>query len=709
MLEYSFEPIRALGNFFGATEQKSRRPRSEPAGTRQTIVQGVQVMKALTKATARILAPIKLQESDRLELTLQKDGEAFTARVYSVMKDSTTGKDIKGLASWGARNTFIERVPERSRLGRDGGSSGWVESWTIGATDTTVSIISALWPIQQIVFRDQDTVTMFNYLVTSSLNYDFAAELSAHYQETKTAPPASFPKKDGVTLAPYQVTATAISKRVEAFALFMEMGTGKTAISVTRMCADALANTSGRALKVIIVTPKNVRTNWVDEIEKFAVCKGRTTVIRGGQLDRVKLLLDAFNELKPEEKFTAIIVSYESMVKMMPALRGVEWDLAILDEGHFIKSGKTKRAHAAMELRDIVKKRMLLTGTPITNSPLDLYTQLEFLGKGFSGFRSFASFAKFYGVFAKHEETGMRKLIAFQNMPFMRERLSRYSFIIRKEEALPDLPAKVHDVIEVEMTPEQVQVYSDLRDTLAAEIEGEINRAGDKASLAVTNSLTKLLRLAQITSGFLPLQEEIFDENGEFKVQKDLYRFDPNPKLESLIEILKDDMSDPNNKTIIWAHFVQDIRSIRARLEIEGINAVTYYGATKDDDRENAIRSFNNDPNVRVFIGNQGAGGTGVNLLGYDVKKNGNGDNETNANHVIYYSQDWSSPKRSQSEDRAHRRGTRAPVRITDLVVPGSIDEEIRIRVLRKRTMAFAISDVREILKAVLKGVLADE
>jgi len=668
-------------------------------------------MKPLTKATARILQPIKLQDSDRLELTLQKDGEAFTARVYAVTKDSN-GKDVKGLASWGARTTFIERVPERSRLGRDGGASGWVESWTIGATDTTVAVISALWPIQQVIFRDQDTVTMFNYLVTSSLNYDFAAELSAHYQETKTAPPASFPKKDGITLAPYQITATAISKRVEAFALFMEMGTGKTAISVTRMCADALQNTSGKALKVIIVTPKNVRTNWVDEIEKFAVCKGRTTVIRGGNLDRIKLLLDAFSNLTPDEKFTAIIVSYESMVRMMPALKGVEWDLAILDEGHFIKSGKTKRAHAAMELREIVKKRMLLTGTPITNSPLDLYTQLEFLGRGFSGFRSFAAFAKFYGVFAKNSETGMRKLIAFQNMPFMRERLSRYSFIIRKEEALPDLPAKVHDVIEVEMTPEQVQVYSDLRDTLAAEIEGELNRAGDKASLAVNNSLTKLLRLAQITSGFLPLQEEIFDENGEFKIQKDLYRFDPNPKLDALVEAVKDDMIDPNNKTIIWAHFVQDIRSIRARLEMEGINAVTYYGATKDEDRENAIRSFNNDPNVRVFIGNQGAGGTGVNLLGYDVKKNGNGassDNETNANHVIYYSQDWSSPKRSQSEDRAHRRGTRAPVRITDLVVPNSIDEEIRIRVLKKRTMAFAISDVREILRAVLKGVLADE
>ena len=606
-----------------------------------------------------------------------------------------------------AHNTFIERVPERSRLGKDGGASGWVESWTIGATDTTVAIISALWPISQVIFKDQDTVTMFNYLVTSSLNYDFAAELSAHYQETKTAPPAAFPKRDDVTLAPYQITATAIANRVEAFALFMEMGTGKTAISVTRMCADAIRNTSGRALKVIIVTPKNVRTNWIDEIEKFAVCKGRTTVIRGGQLDRVKLLIDAFSNLTPDEKFTAVIMSYESMVKMLPALRSVEWDLGILDEGHFIKSGKTKRAHAAMELRDIVKKRMLLTGTPITNTPLDLYTQLEFLGKGFSGFRSFASFAKFYGVFAKNEETGMKKLIAFQNMPFMRERLARYSFIIRKEEALPDLPAKVHDVIEIEMTPEQTQVYIDLRDTLAAEIEGELNRSGENAALAVTNSLTKLLRLAQITSGFLPLQEEIFDENGEFKIQKNLYRFDPNPKLEALIETLKDDMSDPDNKTIIWAHWVQDIKSIRARLELEGINAVTYYGATKDEDRENAIKSFNNDPNMRVFIGNPGAGGTGVNLLGYDTKAS-NGDSNTNANHVIYYSQDWSSPKRSQSEDRAHRRGTRAPVRITDLVVPGSIDMEIRLRVLKKRTMAFAISDIREILRNVLKGTLAD-
>lgn len=663
-------------------------------------------MKPLTKATARLLAPIKLQPNDRLELQLQKDADQFTVRIYSI--DIENGKEKKALASWEARNVFIERIPERSRLGRDGGGSGWVESWSAGATDTTVAVISALWPVKQIIFKDADTVTMFNYLVTSSLNYDFAAELSAHYQETKQAPPAAFPKRDDVSLAPYQVTATSIALRVEAFSLFMAMGTGKSSVVVTRLCADAIRNLSGKSYKVLIVCPKNVRMNWVDEIEKFKTCDGRTTVIRGGALDRVKCLIDAFSELKSNEKFTAVVVAYDSMVRMVPALRGVEWDLAVLDEGHYIKSSKTKRAHGAMELRDISKKRMLLTGSPITNTPLDLYSQLEFLGKGFSGFRSFAAFAKFYGVFAKNEQTGMSKLIAFQNMPFMKERLARYSFIITKEQALPNLPAKVHDVIEVQMSVEQTKVYEDLRDTLAAEIENQLNNAGDNAALVVTNVLVKLLRLAQITSGFLPLQEEILQENGEYKLQKDVYRFDPNPKLESLVEALKEDFAESdNNKSIVWACWVQDIKQIRARLELEGINCVTYYGQTKDEDRENAIKSFNTDPNCRVFIGNAAAGGTGVNLLGYDARVNG--DSETNCNHVYYYSQDWSAVKRAQSEDRAHRRGTRAPVRITDLCVPNSIDEEIRARVLKKRIMAYEISDVREILRAVLKGVLTDD
>ena len=655
-------------------------------------------MKPLTKATAQILAPITLKPEDRLELTLQKDGNAFTAKIFS---EPSNGSGTRGQASFAARHTFIERMPERSRLN----AAGWVEAWEVGATDTSVTVISTLWPKSQIVFNGADTATMYNYLVTSSINYDGVAEITANYSENKTVPPKAFPTRDDVPLAPYQIVATAASLRAESYALFCEPGTGKTAISVTRICADAMRGFAftGKAHKVLIVCPKNVRTNWVDEFEKFQTCKGRSTVVRGGQLDRVKCLIDAFTNLNGEN-YTALIIAYDSMVRMLPALRGVEWDIVLLDESHYIKSSKTKRAHAAMELRDIAGKKMILTGSPITNTPLDLYSQLEFLGKGCSGFTSFAAFKRFYGVFDKNPETGFERLVAFQNMPFMRERLARYSFIIRKEQALPNLPAKVTNVIEVEMTAEQRQVYDDLRKTLAAEIEGQLDRAGDNVQLVVTHALTKLLRLAQITSGFLPFTTETDEltDDGLPVFQKGLYKFTPNPKLDALVEFIKS--HDANSKTIVWATWVHDIKAIAERLELEGITAVTYYGATRDADREAAKLAFNSDPNCKVFIGNAAAGGTGINLLGHT-----NGEQETNADHVVFYSQGWSAVQRIQAEDRAHRRGTRAPVTITDLCVAGTIDEEIRARVTKKRIMAFEISDVREILRAVLRGIIDDE
>jgi SNF2 family DNA or RNA helicase len=210
-----------------------------------------------------------------------------------------------------------------------------------------------------------------------------------------------------------------------------------------------------------------------------------------------------------------------------------------------------------------------------------------------------------------------------------------------------------------------------------------------------------LLRLAQITSGFYKWNPT-YNEEGEVVAEGGVDRFDPNPKIEALIEILKE--KGPNDKTIVWANWIQDIKSIRARLEQEGIGCVTFYGGTKEDDRAIAEYEFNHNADIKVFVGNPAAGGTGLNLLGYPP---GEGDDyPSNCNHVIYYSQDWSSIKRSQSEDRAHRRGTREPVRITDLCIPRTIDEEIRARVLKKRINAASIADVREILRNVLRGFI---
>jgi SNF2 family DNA or RNA helicase len=450
--------------------------------------------------------------------------------------------------------------------------------------------------------------------------------------------------------------------------------------------------------RAIIVAPNNVRMNWEREFEKFKTIDGKCTVLRGGAIQRAKKLIDAFTPSNGE-KFTVVICSYDTLCVSWEILKMIEWDLAVLDESHFIKSPQTRRFKFACKLRDMAKKRVILTGTPITNTALDLYAQLEFLGKGRSGFLSWKNFRSFYGSF-RPGANGQSIEVGMQNLPFLKERLARMSFLIRKDEAMPDLPDKVYDVHEVEMTSQQAEIYESVRKHLAAEIEADLENASNK-QLVVNNILTKLLRLAQITSGFVTWDAQYTDE-GEVVKEKEVERLPNNPKVQAIIDILKE--KKPNEKTLVWACWVSDIKAIEAACKEAGIDCVSYYGSTSEKNREEAEYRFNHDPNCKVFIGNPAAGGVGLNLLGYPPGCED--DFDTNADHVIYFSQNWSPTARSQSEDRAHRRGTRNNVRITDLCVPGTIDEEIRARVLKKRINAYEIADIKNILESVLKGVV---
>jgi SNF2 family DNA or RNA helicase len=670
-------------------------------------------MKGYTAASQRLLKPVPLDSRDQIELSLDHESTKFHVKMYQVSVFDGT----RCQASWQSHR-FAERIPERKQLSQT--SYGF--EWSFAATDITAVLISISWKPEQIHFFDEFTRLSYQYLIATYHASNFTAETAARYKEYKEVPGlrvlrvnwmdmeieqftvTDLEMHEDFPLSPYQQVATHCALNNEGYALFMHAGTGKTPVAIATWCNEAIKPDRKRAYRTLVVCPKNVRVNWVDEIEKFASIKGKVSVLRGGAINRIKILLDAMM-CEPDEQFTTVIVSYETMRIMIEALKRIEWDLVVLDEGHFIKWPGTKRAKASMILREVGRRRLLLTGTPVANSPLDIYSQLEFLGKGWSGFISWGAFKEFYGVFDKHAQNGGDKLVALQNLPFMKERLASKSFIITKEEALPDLPDKVYDVIEVTMIPEQRKAYDQIRRDLILEIERDLENVEEsKKSMVIQNSLVKLLRLAQITSGFVTW-DAVLTEDGDVISPKEIEFFSPNAKIDALVEVLKE--KGPNDKTIIWACWIPDIKAICHRLNAEGISHVSYYGGTSDKAREDAIGRFNGDIATKVFVGNPAAGGVGVNLLGYPP---GHPEEATtNANHVIYFSQDWSSIKRSQSEDRAHRRGTREPVRITDLCVAGTIDEEIRARVIKKRTIAFEILDVRNILKAVIKGVVDEE
>jgi len=651
-------------------------------------------LRPLCHATERLFRPLHFHKKDRLELKTDKTGENFLASVYSLNEDGA-----QGWASYAANTNFIGRVPERKVLGSQG--------WWLAGTDMTALIINALWPADQIVMNDEARI-LYEYLITRFMSQTVNAKERARFRNDKAAwyvrlammPQYRFIDNPGLPLADYQKVGFVGCHKQESSALFMEQGTGKTPIVIARICNEAGANGEKRMYRALVVCPKNVRMNWLNEFVRFATVPGKVAVMRGGALERTKILIEAF-EPEPDCKWTVVIASYESVKRSWAALRMIEWDLGVLDESQYIKNTYTKRFKKIIELRLLCKQRMCLTGTPITNTLLDLYAQLEFLGRGLSGFTTWKAFRSYYGKYIKRDRGS--QLVGYKNVPILQERLARLSFNIRKAEALPDLPDKVSDIVEVEMTTEQLDIYKRVQRELIVEIEAMLSDGAATVGKTMTmrNVLTKLLRLAQITSGFVTW-DAVYGDEGEELRAREVDRLDPNPKLEALVELLKNKKSD--EKSIVWACWVQDIKSIAARLRLEGVDCVTYYGGTSDKDREIAERRFNEDPACKVFIGNPAAGGVGLNLVGYDWKYPETAK-DTNCGHVIYYSQNWSPTARSQSEDRSHRRGTRVHVRYTDLVVPGTIDEEIRVRVLQKHQMALEVQDVRNIMKVVLETI----
>ena len=651
------------------------------ADTPRTLEQiSLNVIQPLCDETKRMFAPISLQESDRIKIKMHKDQKQFHAEFYSM---DSEGREYS--ASYNAQVRFPFCMPARQR---------WSDRiWLFEATDLSCLLLSHHWKPYQLVFEDGPARAIYNYRLLNFIRQTNNVIARDNIDEFEYKDSANLP------LAPYQKKALKASLYSEGFGLFMEQGTGKTAIAIARMCNEAVVKDG--PYRVLIICPKSVRINWKEEIKRFASVPGSVTIVSGSKLNRFKCIVDATRMSNDSYcQFSVCIISMDSVDKTEEALTMTrnQWDLCILDESHGIKNPATKRWKAMQKIREVCKSRMVLTGTPITNTLFDLWTQFEFMGEGWSGFTSFKKFCKFYGNFqnvSPQSQNGYQKLVGLTNLPMIQERLARQAFLIKKSEALPDLPEKTYDIYEVEMSKEQEKCYRQLCDTLMAEFENMLAKSKDV--LVVNNILTQMLRLAQVTSGFVGIPA-IVDEDGVVIQEAKINRFDPSPKIEAAVEILKE--KHPHEKTIIWTNWVQNIKTLKSRLDYEKIKAVTYYGGTSDKDRQAAVTAFNEDPETKVLIGNPRAGGVGLNLLGYKIGEPA----KTFCNHVIYFAQNWSAVDRSQSEDRPHRRGTKCHVRYTDLVVPDTIDQEIRCRVLDKRMSALKIQDVKAVISRIMRG-----
>lgn len=524
-------------------------------------------------------------------------------------------------------------------------------------------------------------------------------------------------------LSPYkhQIVGFDAVRNEPFFALFMDMGTGKTPTAAHAICYNAIRKIGGLAkakstlppsgdatpeakeeratkvYKVLVLAPKSVCSNWGKELKKHSTLPYAFGNLRGELHERIQVLTAV---LASSPRLKVVAINYEAIEKMLPMLRACRFDEVIADESTRIKTMAAKRTKAAIELvmpnGEHQPRRRILSGQPITKNVLDLYAQCEFLRPGNNplGYTEFAPFAR---RFTKQDPYSKRPQPV--NVEELKAVVGQFSFVVKKHECL-DLPPKQYVREDVEMTKEQAEFYEKIEEDILQQLESEVGKA---FSISAGNTLTLLLRLAQITSGFVP--EDIDPEDS--KKYREIKEFKPNPKLERLVELVDElvDLNGPGQKVLIWACFKSDIRAIETALADIGIASVTFYGGTSDKERESSLRMFESNDNIRVFIGHPQSGGIGLTLTGSETCPTGT---------AIYFSRNFSLEQRSQSEDRAHRIGMFRPLTIIDLLCafpdgwkrPGkklhTIDQRILTRLVEKKDMAEGFTDARSIAMSML-------
>jgi SNF2 family DNA or RNA helicase len=457
----------------------------------------------------------------------------------------------------------------------------------------------------------------------------------------------------------HQKKALVLARDMPVFAYLLDQGTGKTKVTIDD-AAHQFRQDKIDAL--LIIAPNSVKTNWVnledperDEIANHMppdvpVLKAawHSSPNKAQKRGFDKWFNAVTNDVRSLKVFAvnvealAVERCYEFLLNFVNSFR----TMIVVDESTRIKSRSAKRTKNAKKLRKLCAIARILSGTPIIQSPLDAYSQFDFLDNDILGFGSFYAFQNHYAQLGGFQN---RQVLFFKNLDELSDKIASCSFRVTKQECL-DLPAKVYQRRTVEMTKEQDKAYAQMREEMFVQWK-------DKPVIDAPLALTQLLRLQQITGGYLP---ELDPVTGETIDTIELVHPDHNPKIQEALDII-DESGD--QKIIIWARFKDEIQAMAYALGQRKISYVRFDGDVKEADRAKARIAFQEDPRVKVFLGNPAAGGIGLNLYAATI--------------VLYLSNSFSTEQRVQSEDRAHRIGTVNPVTYYDIVVPATVDVKV--------------------------------
>jgi SNF2 family DNA or RNA helicase len=435
-------------------------------------------------------------------------------------------------------------------------------------------------------------------------------------------------------------------------ALFAEMGTGKSFMLINNA---AMLYDKGKINAMLIVAPKGVYRNWYrSEIPKHMpehisykmACWNPTP--RKAEKMEMDAMFNAVDDMRILIMNIEAFSTEKGQQFAKVFLRVTDAFMAI-DESTTIKTPTAKRTKAIVKIGKDARYRRIATGSPVTKSPLDLYSQCDFLGEDCLNYSSYYAFQARYAVLVERKMPThtFKQVVGYRHLDELKDKLDRFAFRVTKDECL-DLPDKIYLRRDVELTSEQKKAYDQMK-LMALSVL-------DEGLVSTNNALTQLMRLHQIVCGYVKL-----DDGQELDL--------PNNRLSELMDLL----AESDGKVIIWANYRKNIQDIKLAIQKEyGMTSVaTYYGDTAAEDRQDIVDKFS-DPKseLRFFVGNPTTGGYGLTLV--------------SSHTVVYFSNSFDLEKRLQSEDRAHRIGQTEKVTYIDLIATNTVDEHI-VKALRNK------------------------
>lgn len=489
----------------------------------------------------------------------------------------------------------------------------------------------------------------------------------------------------------HQITGLERCDGKRNFAFLMEQGTGKTWLSL----ADAeRCYQLNKIEAVVVLAPNGVHTNWIKrEIPTHLEVESLTFAWRGTPSskkakDEVERMFRTHYQGKPPLRVFAINIEavnfangYDLVERFLRAFKC----MIICDESTRIKSPDAKRSKKAVALARIATARRILSGTPLTRSPTDLFMQYNFLKEGLLGTTSFRAFNSQYSVLLDADDPkmiaimrklggkvrGMPQVVAedsngmpmYRNLDKLADMIAPHSYRVTKADCL-DLPPKVYKRIYFELSGNQRKVY----DTIKQEYSYLLDRGEGMAEDVSFEAIAARTKLKQVTSGFINIYGEPV-----------LLPPEDNPRMSAFKSTLEDVLGrDPKAQIIIWAMFEEELKQVKAHIDSLGLVSALYYGKTPKVDRDQIIDDFQAG-NIQFFIGHAAAGGIGITL--------------TAAETTFYYSCSDDNELRMQSEDRNHRIGTKNTVVYYDLIGEDTLDEKIAASNAMKSSVAAAVID----------------